>query len=114
VTLLGDFDIPGQGEGERYWAVVWTVYAVLLAIPLWLTYFIYQRRNWARWGLLVYFIFSWLLDAIGGTPSLDEFTVASSIYVAATAMQVTAIFLLFTGQRAWWLGGKSASASAEA
>jgi hypothetical protein len=114
VTLLGDFDIPGQGEGGGYWVTVWVVYAVLLAIPLWLTYFIYRRRNWARWGLVVYFIFSWLLDAIGGTPNFDEVTVASSIYVTAAVMQVAAILLLFIGQGARWLGGRSAGASAEA
>ena len=114
VTLLGDFDIPRQGERDGSGATLWVVYAVLLAIPLWLTYFIYRRRRLAHWGLLVYFIFGWLLDAAEVKPSFDEITLASSIYVAATVMQVAAILLLFTGQGARWLGGRGADASAEA
>lgn len=114
MTLFGDFEIPRQGGSDGSGATLWVVYAVLLAIPLSLTYFVYRRRSLARWGLLVYFICGWLLDAFEGTPVFDEITLASSIYVTVSVMQAAAILLLFTGQGARWLGGRGADASADA
>jgi hypothetical protein len=114
VALLPGWDTLRVGTEEGQAAIVWAVYAAFQAIALWLTYATYRRSNWARWALLAYLIFGWLLDAIESTPNFDEWTLASSVYVVVTVMHLAALWLLFTGPGAKWFNGQSTVVSAEA
>lgn len=106
LTLLPFIEIPGKNL-EDVQANVWAIYIVLQAIPIWITYSMYRRRNWARWTLVAFLTLGWLLDGIDSTPHSDEFTLAGAVYLTVVAMQVAALWLLFTGTGAKWFSWRS-------
>ena len=114
VTLLPAVGVPHHVGGGVQGAIVWAVYVGFQVFALWLTYSTYRQRNWGRWALFAYVIFGWLLDAIASTTDIDESTLASPFNVTVAAMQVAALWLLFTGPGAKWFSKRKAAVPAEA
>ena len=91
-------------------AIVVTFGAVLLSF----TYATLQRRNWARWALLMYLINGWLLTARHISHDFDRTPLLGSLAVATTGMELLAVWLLFTGIGAKWFSARKPQSSAEA
>jgi len=83
--------------------IVSLLYVVFLLVLIWLT--VQLRMNWARWTLLALFILSDLsivYDAMT-EHTQHETLVTSLLNVATFGLEITAFYLIFTGDaRAWF------------
>jgi hypothetical protein len=53
ISLLPFVDPPMPGEPAAMTALIWGMTLVFAAIELWLLRCVWQRRNWARWVMVV-------------------------------------------------------------
>lgn len=71
-------------------------------VLIWLT--VRQRKNWARWTLLVWFVFAnltLLYDILSDQPFPDGLFVFI-LNLVTSAIEITAFYLIFTGNAREW------------
>jgi len=76
--------------------------SVELALYALLIYLTYTRRNWARWALLVFLMFGWVL-LVKDFPLLQADTPMAALWNAASmSVELLACYLLFFSRDAAW------------
>jgi hypothetical protein len=85
------------------------IVVILCALYLWLVTMLYRGKNWARWTMLAFLVFSWAMDAANFTAQFARSPIAGIIDFASFAMGLVACWYLFLSAGARWYAARSAS-----
>jgi hypothetical protein len=87
------------GHGPDFVIVIRVFVVVVMLLILWLIAF--KRQNWARWLWLALFVLG-TPGYIGLFKNLFGISLAGAISLAQVALQIVALYLVFTGNAAVW------------
>lgn len=76
--------------------------SVELALYTLLIYLTYTRRNWARWALLVFLMFGWVLLVKDFSRLQADNPIAALWNAASMSVELLACYLLFFSRDAVW------------
>lgn len=98
--------LPGMRGEEFSLAANLVLLAIFGGLTVWLVHQTGQRKGWARWCLLAYLVFGWVL-----TFGIDSTTAGSSplavlLDYVCGILEVAAAWWLFTGPGARWFAGQ--------
>ena len=101
-SLLPAIDPPMPGEPVAMTALIWGLTLVFAAIELWLLRCVWQRRDWARWVMVVLTVVSIALSL----PVIEEdwarAPVVAWLSIATLALGAIAAVLLLLPSSARW------------
>lgn len=100
---LSTGSVGDEPSGLAAGLVMAVILSALFAIFMWWTSL---GRNWARWALLGYLIFGWLVMVTDFPRSIAETPIAAFLDVVMAITEVWACHLLFRGPGAAWFSPK--------
>lgn len=110
VTLLpsvrGEWWLPHDGGDDSAMAASMVMAGVLSAIFAFFVWYTGRGRNWARWALLAYLIFGWIVMVADFPRSVSATPIAALLDVVMAVTEVWACHLLFRGPGAAWFSQK--------
>lgn len=83
--------------------VVTAIFSALFALLIWQ---MGRRRNWARWGLLVFVIVGGVTLAGDFSRSISQTPIAAVFDVVALSFEIWACYLIFRGPGARWFAAR--------
>jgi hypothetical protein len=102
VSLLPFIRPPAPDEQDVPLWVTLLVVAIFGSLTVWFTVQTSRGKNWARWAILLYLAFGWVLSAMEFQTELERAPLFVMINSVCIALELVACWKLFTGEGAGW------------
>ena len=100
-SLIPDWPTLAPDE-EEFKSILYAVFAFSFIFPAWLIFLAGRRRNWARIGLLLLTVAGLAAEIAFPGDWANEPPWSIAVTIIVTAMDIIALYWLFTGPGAAW------------
>jgi len=102
--IRGEWWLTPDGSTPEAAGLVFGVVLAVIFVGIGIMFYVFigRRHNWARWGLLVYLLIGWIIQAVDLPQTIYKTPFAGAIDIGIVLSELWACYLLFLSPGARW------------
>jgi hypothetical protein len=102
--IRGEWWLNADGSTPEAAGLVFGIVLAVIFLGIGILFYVFigRRHNWARWGLLVYLLIGWIIQAFDLPETIDKMPLAAAIDIVIVLSELWACYLLFLSPGAKW------------